>query len=132
MYVLRYLTLISCLALAMSVGAQQPKESHMKETPSKLKWVSFDVLSKNIRLWRDDGGKLHRCYIMDWNIMAKPHPVLEIMLPPPNIHSPIRISFRFTWTWRPDYWMGINGVHRYSCTLRVKNKKPEVRLVVYE
>jgi len=128
----RFLCLILISLLALPMVAQQPKESHLKEGPSKLKWVPFDVVSRNISLWRDDGDKKFPCYIMDWNIMTNPHPTLKIMIPPPLIHTPIRIAFELTWTERPDYWMGINGVSKYKCTLRIRDTKPEVHLIVYE
>ena len=130
MYRLKYLLLISLLALPLM--AQQPKESHVKETPSKMRWVPFDLVT-NMGIWRDDGRREFPCYIMDWNIMTNPHPTLTIMIPPPNIHTPIRLSFVLTWEeTRPSYWMGINGVSKYKCKLKVKDKKAHVRLLVYE
>ncbi|KKK67041.1 hypothetical protein LCGC14_2958040 [marine sediment metagenome] len=134
MYGLRYLTLISCLALAMSVGAQQPKESHMQDSGRMhKKWVPFDMVMKDISIWRDDDIHEYACQILDWNIMANPHPVLKIMIPPANIFSPIRIAFKLSWQEeRPDYWMGINGVSKYTCKFRVKQGVVQIRLQVYE
>jgi hypothetical protein len=119
----------------MGVAAQdEPKESHMQDTgKSHRKWVPFDTVLKNIGIWRDDGVHEYACQILDWNLMADPHPVLKIMIPPSNIFSPIRISFMLTWREeRPKYWMGINGVSKYKCQFRIKNKVVQIRLEVYE
>lgn len=135
MYVLRYLTLISCLVLAMGVVAQDgPREKHLYDSgKSNKKWVPFDMVLRDISVWRDDGIHEYACQIIDWNIMANPHPVLKIMIPPANISSPIRIAFKLSWKEeRPAYWMGINGVSKYKCKFRVKQGVVQIRLEVYE
>jgi hypothetical protein len=119
----------------MGVVAQdEPRESHMQDTGrSHKKWVPFDTVLRDIGIWRDDGVHEYPCQILDWNIMADPHPVLKVMLPPSNIFSPIRISFMLTWRGeRPKYWMGINGVSKYKCKFRIKNEVVQIRLEVYE
>ena len=105
MYRLKYLTLISCLVLAMGVAAQdEPKESHMQDSgKSHKKWVPFDLVLRDISVWRDDGVHEYACQILDWNIMANPHPVLKIMIPPSTIFSPIRIAFKLSWKRDPLY-----------------------------
>ena len=134
MYHLKCLTLISCLVLAMGVAAQdEPKESHIQDSgKSHKKWVPFDLVLRDINIWRDDGVHEYACQILDWNIMATPNPVLTIMVPPSNIFSPIRIAFKLSWKERPDYWLGINGVSKYKCKFRVKNRVVQIRLEVYE
>ena len=135
MYRLKCLTLISCLVLAMGVAAQDgPREKHLSDSgKSNKRWVPFDMVLRDVSIWRDDNIREHPCQILDWNIMANPHPVLKIMLPPSNIFSPIRIAFALSWREeRPDYWMGIDGVSKYTCKLRVKQGVVQVRLQVYE
>ena len=68
MYGWRYLTLISCLVLAMGVVAQdEPKESHMQDSgKSHRRWVPFDMVLKDISIWRDDGIHEYTCQILDW------------------------------------------------------------------
>jgi len=131
MYVLRYLTLISCLVLAMGVAAQETPKVPLSK--SDKKWVPFNMVLKDISVWRDDGVHEYACQILDWNIMAEPHPVLKIMIPPSNIFSPIRIAFQLSWKEeRPAYWMGINGVSKYTCKFRVRQGVVQIRLQVYE
>ena len=131
MYRLKYWILISLLALPLM--AQQPKESHMQDSgKSHRKWVPFDMVLKDISVWRDDGVHEYACQILDWNIMANPHPVLKVMIPPSNVFSHIRIAFKLSWKERPDYWLGINGVSKYTCKFRVKQGVVQIRLQVYE
>ena len=131
MYRLKCWMLISLLALPLM--AQQPKESHIRDSgKSNKKWVPFDTVLRDISVWRDDGVHEYACQILDWNIMANPHPVLKIMIPPSTIFSPIRIAFQLSWKERPDYWLGINGVSKYTCKFRVKQGVVQIRLQVYE
>ena len=130
MYRLKCLTLISCLVLAMGVAAQDKPKVPLSK--SNKKWVPFDMVLKDISIWRDDGVHEYACQILDWNIMANPHPVLKIMIPPSNIFSPIRIAFKLSWKERPAYWLGINGVSKYTCKFRVKQGVVQIRLQVYE
>ena len=132
MYHLKYWILISLLALPLM--AQQPKESHMRDSgKSNRQWVPFDAMPHDVSIWRDDGRDEYACEILDWNIMANPHPVLKIMVPPSTVYSLIRVAFKLSWKEkRPDYWMGINGVNKYTCRFRVKNDVFQVRLQVYK
>lgn len=134
MYRLKYWMLISCLVLALGVAAQdKPKESHMQDSGRMhKKWVPFDLVLREIEIWRDDGEHEHPCQIIDWDLMHTPNPLLTVMIPPSNIHTPIRIAFRLTWKERPSYWMGINGVAEYKCRFRVRNKVVEINLEVSE
>ena len=132
MYHLKCLILISLLALPLM--AQQPKESHMQDSgKSNKRWVPFDLVLRNISVWRDDGVREYACQILDWNIMANPHPVMKVMIPPSTIFSPIRIAFELSWKEeRPAYWMGINGVSKYTCKFRLKKGVVQIHLQVYE
>ena len=133
MLAFRFLTLISCLALGIGALAQdKPKEGHMERVKTGSKWVPFDLVMREIEIWRDDGGREHPCQIIDWNIMHDPNPLLTVMIPPSNIHTPVRIAFGLTWKERPPYWMGINGVAKYKCKLRVRNRVVQVNLEVSE
>ena len=134
MYRLKCWILISCLVLAMGVAAQdEPKESHMQDSgKSHKKWVPFDLVLRDISIWRDDGIHVHACQILDWNIMANPHPVLKVMIPPATVFSPIRLAFSLSWKERPAYWLGINGVAKYKCKFRVKQGIVQINLEVYE
>ena len=134
MYRLKCWILISCLVLAMGVAAQdEPKESHMQDKGRmSKKWVPFDLVLRDISIWRDDGKHEFPCQILDWNIMANPHPELTVMIPPSHTFSPIRIAFKLSWEERPAYWMGINGVAKYKCKFRVKNRVVQINLEVSE
>ena len=131
MYRLKCWILISLLALPLM--AQQPKESHMQDSgKSRKEWVPFDLVLRDISVWRDDGVHVHACQILDWNIMANPHPVLKVMIPPATVFSPIRLAFSLSWKERPAYWLGINGVAKYKCKFRVKQGVVQINLEVYE
>lgn len=38
-----------------------------------------------------------KCQVVDWNLLAKPAPVLKILCPPRDIFSPIYVSVELTW-----------------------------------